>query len=182
MILDRPTRFARLLQTDRTSEDLAVHHQSLAFRARLYDEKNEAPEEEVIWRSSPEQRSKGRSTHDPWRQIRRTNLKTDQLKVCISLFGRKFVTDLIQLISSTRPKFDIWPNRSLGRPKLEFGSANETFDVWPRPKIVYSLRTGLLRENPRLQNSYCLLGTDRFLEQKLSAPRKNKLRLLGMPF
>ena len=26
---------------------LAVHHQSLAFRARLYDAKNEAPEEEV---------------------------------------------------------------------------------------------------------------------------------------
>ena len=26
---------------------LAVHHQSLAFRARLYDEKNEAPEEEA---------------------------------------------------------------------------------------------------------------------------------------
>ena len=24
----------------------AVHHQSLAFRARLYDEENEAPEEE----------------------------------------------------------------------------------------------------------------------------------------
>ena len=27
---------------------LAVHHQSLAFRARLYDEKNEAPEEEAV--------------------------------------------------------------------------------------------------------------------------------------
>ena len=26
---------------------LAVHHQSLTFRARLYDEKNEAPEEEA---------------------------------------------------------------------------------------------------------------------------------------
>ena len=26
---------------------LAVHHQSFAFRARLYDEKNEAPEEEA---------------------------------------------------------------------------------------------------------------------------------------
>ena len=26
---------------------LAVHHQSLAFRAPLYDEKNEAPEEEA---------------------------------------------------------------------------------------------------------------------------------------
>ena len=26
---------------------LAVHHQSLAFRARLYDEKNQAPEEEA---------------------------------------------------------------------------------------------------------------------------------------
>ena len=30
---------------------LAVHHQSLAFCARLYDEKNEAPEEEAgIWK------------------------------------------------------------------------------------------------------------------------------------
>ena len=28
---------------------LAVHHQSLAFRTRLYDEKNEAPEEEAGW-------------------------------------------------------------------------------------------------------------------------------------
>ena len=27
---------------------LAVHHQSLAFRFRLYDEKNEAPEEEAV--------------------------------------------------------------------------------------------------------------------------------------
>ena len=27
---------------------LAVHHQSLAFRACLYDEKNEAPEEEAV--------------------------------------------------------------------------------------------------------------------------------------
>ena len=27
---------------------LAVHHQSLTFRARLYDEKNEAPEEEAV--------------------------------------------------------------------------------------------------------------------------------------
>ena len=26
----------------------AVHHQSLPFRARLYDEKNEAPEEEAV--------------------------------------------------------------------------------------------------------------------------------------
>ena len=32
----------------------------------------------------------------------------------------------------------------LGRPKLEFGSSHETFDVWPMPKIVYSLRTGSL--------------------------------------
>ena len=27
---------------------LAAHHQSLSFRARLYDEKNEAPEEEAV--------------------------------------------------------------------------------------------------------------------------------------
>ena len=33
---------------------LAVHHQSLAFRARLYDEKNEAPEEEAVAREYPE--------------------------------------------------------------------------------------------------------------------------------
>ena len=28
---------------------LAVHHQSLAFHTRLYDEKNEGPEEESGW-------------------------------------------------------------------------------------------------------------------------------------
>ena len=27
----------------------AVHHQSLVFRTRLYDEKDEAPEEEAGW-------------------------------------------------------------------------------------------------------------------------------------
>ena len=34
---------------------LAVHHQSLAFRARLYDEKNEAPEEEAVLGAYTEQ-------------------------------------------------------------------------------------------------------------------------------
>ena len=47
--------------------------------------------------------------------------------VYLATFGRKFITDLIQLIGSTRPKY-------LGRPKLEFGSSCEKFDVWPRPK------------------------------------------------
>ena len=36
--------------------------------------------------------------------------------VYLALFGRKFITDLIQLIGSTRPKY-------LGRSKLEFGSS-----------------------------------------------------------
>ena len=35
------------LQSVPFSRSLAVHHQSLAFRARLYDAKNEAPEEEA---------------------------------------------------------------------------------------------------------------------------------------
>ena len=35
------------LQSVPFSWSLAVHHQSLAFRARLYDAKNEAPEEEA---------------------------------------------------------------------------------------------------------------------------------------
>ena len=55
-------------------------------------------------------------------------------------FGRKFITDLIQLIGLTRAKFDVWPNRrsklNLGRPKLEFCSSREKFDVWPRPQEI----------------------------------------------
>ena len=31
--------------------------------------------------------------------------------VYLAPFGRKIITDLIQLIGSTRPKFDVWPNR-----------------------------------------------------------------------
>ena len=49
----------------------------------------------------------------------------------------KFITDLIQLIGSTCPKLDVWPNSrsylNLGRLKLEFSSSHETFDLWPRP-------------------------------------------------
>ena len=56
----------------------------------------------------------------------------------IASFRGKFITDLVQLNGSTHPNFDIWPNRrsklNLGRPRLEFGSFQETFDVWPRPK------------------------------------------------
>ena len=29
----------------------------------------------------------------------------------IESFGKKFITDLIQLIGSMYPKFDVWPNR-----------------------------------------------------------------------
>ena len=47
--------------------------------------------------------------------------------VYLAPFGRNFITDLIQLIGSTRPKY-------LGRPKLEFASSCERFDVWLRPK------------------------------------------------
>ena len=51
----------------------------------------------------------------------------------IASFRGKFITDLVQLNGSTHPNFDIWPNRrsklNLGRPKLEFGSFQETFDV-----------------------------------------------------
>ena len=52
----------------------------------------------------------------------------------------KVLFGLIQLISSTRSKFDVWPNRrsllNWGRPKLEFSSSHEKFDVWPRPDIL----------------------------------------------
>ena len=47
--------------------------------------------------------------------------------VYLAPLGRKFITDLIQLIGSSRPKY-------LSRPKLEFGSSCEKFDVWPWPK------------------------------------------------
>ena len=47
---------------------------------------------------------------------------------------------MIQLIGSGRPKFDVWRNRrsylNLGRPKLEFCSSGEKFDVCPRPKEI----------------------------------------------
>ena len=60
--------------------------------------------------------------------------------VWLASSGRKFIYGrlklLIQLIGSTRPKFDVSPNRrswfNVGRPKLEFGSSHEKFDVWPR--------------------------------------------------
>ena len=31
-------------------------------------------------------------------------------KIYLASFWRKFINDLIQLIGSTRPKFDVWPN------------------------------------------------------------------------
>ena len=60
--------------------------------------------------------------------------------VWLASSGKKFIYGrlklLIQLIGSTRPKFDVSPNRrswfNVGRPKLEFGSSHEKFDVWPR--------------------------------------------------
>ena len=55
------------------------------------------------------------------------------MHVYLASFGSKFITDLIQLIGSTRPKFDVWPNRrsyfNSGRPKLEVGSSHENIDV-----------------------------------------------------
>ena len=52
----------------------------------------------------------------------------------------KLLFGLIQLIGSGRPKFVVWPNRrsklNLGRPKLEFCSSREKFDVWSRPKEI----------------------------------------------
>ena len=52
------------------------------------------------------------------------------------IFFTRLLFGLIQLIGSTRPKFEVWPNRrsqlNLGRPKLEFGSSYQKFDVWPR--------------------------------------------------
>ena len=60
--------------------------------------------------------------------------------VYLTAVGRtllKLLFGLIQMIGSTLPKFDVWPNRqfslNLGPPKLEFGSSHEKFDVWLRP-------------------------------------------------
>ena len=54
-----------------------------------------------------------------------------------SLFGRKFFTDLIQLIGSMRSQFGVWRKKlcklNLGGLILEFGSPYEKFKVWPRP-------------------------------------------------
>ena len=49
----------------------------------------------------------------------------------------KLLFSTIQFIDSTRPKFEVCPTNSrsslnLGRPKIEFDSSNEKFDVWPR--------------------------------------------------
>ena len=65
----------------------------------------------------------------------------------------KISFNLIQLIGSMCPNFDVWPNRrsllNLGRPKLEFGSSHEQLDVWPRPNnqkdglLLLSIVTGL---------------------------------------
>ena len=69
------------------------------------------------------------TSEDRLRDKRRTSHGTNY-------FGRKFITDLIQLIGSTSYKFDIWTNRrswlNLGRHKLEFGLSQERFDVRPR--------------------------------------------------
>ena len=81
----------------------------------------------------------------------------------IASFRGKFITDLIQLNGSTHPNFDIWPNRrsklNLGRPKLEFGSFQETFDVWPRPKNLsdrFHLRGQKLCNFPGTKESFIL--------------------------
>ena len=70
-----------------------------------------------------------RTSEDRLRDKRRTSHATNY-------FGRKFITDLIQLIGSTRSKFYIWTNRrswlNLSRHKLEFGLSQERFDVRPR--------------------------------------------------
>ena len=46
----------------------------------------------------------------------------------INLVRERFISDLIQLICSTHPKFNVRP-LNLGRPKLEFGSSHQEFDV-----------------------------------------------------
>ena len=81
----------------------------------------------------------------------------------IASFRGKFITDLVQLNVSTHPNFDIWPNRrsklNLGGPKLEFGSFQETFDVWPRPKNLsdrFHLRGQQLCNFPGTKESFIL--------------------------
>ena len=53
--------------------------------------------------------------------------------VYLAPFGRNFITDLFQLIGSTRPKY-------LGRPKLEFASSCERFDVGSGLSLVLKAR------------------------------------------
>ena len=54
-----------------------------------------------------------------------------------SLARRKSLTDLIQLIGSTRPQFGvlhkILSKLNLGGLILDFGSPHEKFDIWPGP-------------------------------------------------
>ena len=83
-----------------------------------------------------------------WDELNK-QIKNFYSNVYLAPFGRKFTTgllkllvDLIQLIGSTLPKSNVWPNRRsslyLGRPKLEFGSSHEKFDVWPTLALVIS--------------------------------------------
>ena len=50
-------------------------------------------------------------------------------------FFPRIIRSPVQLIGSTRPKFNIWPSRpsqlNLGWPKLGFDPSHEKFDVWP---------------------------------------------------
>ena len=91
MSLDRLTRSIRLLQTDRTSEDLLRDKRPFSHATNWTNELN-------IWMTKYIYPRSGENL----------------LKL---LFG------LIQLIGSTRPKFDVWPNRrsalNFGRPKWE---------------------------------------------------------------
>ena len=67
-------------------------------------------------------------------------------------FSRLF--GLIQLIGSTRPKFDVWSYHNLSRPKLEFGLSHEKFDVF----FFLSLNflTTECRERKKMRSERCV--------------------------
>ena len=67
----------------------------------------------------------------------------------LAQFRIQFISDLVQLIGSTRPKSYVSRHKrsslNLSRRKREFGSSHEKSDVWPSPQGVRLL---LAKSNP----------------------------------
>ena len=69
------------------------------------------------------------------------------MNIILASFGRKFITDLIELIGLTRPKFDISPTGDLNfiqvdPNKIESGASHEKFDICPKPNKAVILPKG----------------------------------------